>query len=257
VTTERHVREAELFERLCDLAPDVQRDAVQRECAGDAELAARVLSLLERDRRPCTEIDGSALGRLTPPARSGVPERLGPYRIEGVLGRGGMGVVYLAEQESPRRRVALKLIQTSFASEELLRRFEHEARILGQLNHPGIAQIFEAGVIDGLRGPEPFLAMELVLGESLVAYADRRALDVPARLELIARVCDAVHHAHSKGIVHRDLKPSNVLVTADGAPKVLDFGIARAARSDLDATSVHTAEGELMGTLPYMSPEQL
>jgi WD40 repeat protein len=256
VKTERHVLEAALFDRLCDLAPEEQQEVVRRECGDDAELAARVLSLLARDREPRAKIDGSALGRWITPSRTGVPELLGPYRIEGVLGSGGMGVVYVAEQESPRRRVALKLIQSSFATEKLLRRFEREARILGKLNHPGIAQIFEAGVVDGPRGPEPFLAMELVEGESLVAHADGRALDVRARLELIARTAEAVHHAHSKGIVHRDLKPSNVLVTADGSPKVLDFGIARAARTDIDATSVHTAAGELIGTLPYMSPEQ-
>jgi len=257
VNSERHEREAELFDRACDLAPDAQHELVARECAHDAQLATRVLALLERDRRPRTELDGSALAQLSPVGRAATPERLGPYRILGLLGRGGMGVVYLAEQDSPRRRVALKVIQSSFASEEMLRRFEHEARILGRLNHPGIAQIYEAGAAPGPRGPEPFLAMELVEGEPLVVHAEELGLDVAARLELIARVCDAVHHAHLKGVVHRDLKPSNVLVDAAGTPKVLDFGVARATGADLDATSLHTAAGALVGTLPYMSPEQL
>src|ERR1043165_3724018 len=179
------------------------------------------------------------------------------YRVERVLGEGGMGVVYLARQERPDRAGALKLIRPGYAGEKMLRRFEHEAEVLGRLLHPGIAQIYEAGTADLGAGPQPFFAMELVRGVPLTRFAEQKELGTRERLELMARVCDAVQHAHQKGVIHRDLKPGNILVPADGQPKVLDCGVARATDSDIQSTTVQTGIGQLIGTVPYMSPEQV
>ncbi len=184
------------------------------------------------------------------------PETIGSYRITGVLGKGGMGTVYEAEQEQPHRMVALKVIRPEFASPEMLRRFARESELLGRLQHPGIAQIYEAGTSEGPNGPQPFFAMELVRGLSLTDYASAKSLDLNGRLELFGRVCDSVHYAHQQGIIHRDLKPANILVDAAGQPKVLDFGVARLTDADVQATR-QTSVGEVIGTLQYMSPEQV
>ncbi len=185
------------------------------------------------------------------------PQSIGAYRILDLLGQGGMGVVYRAEQAHPRRIVALKVIRPGQQSPALLRRFQHEGEVLGWLRHPGIAQIYEAGTAQTDAGIQPFFAMELVQGEPLTRYADQQQLDTRARVRLLARVSDAVHHAHQRGVIHRDLKPGNILVDETGQPKILDFGIARATDSDLRSTTVQTSIGQLVGTLAYMSPEQL
>ncbi|NKB89420.1 MAG: protein kinase [Acidobacteria bacterium] len=185
------------------------------------------------------------------------PKQVGAYRVLEEIGRGAMGTVYLAEQENPRRTVALKLVRRGRATPELLRRFEHEAQVLGRLHHAGIAQIYEAGATEGDLGErQPFFAMEYIEGDTLSRYASGAQLDVPARLELMAKICDAVAHAHQKGIIHRDLKPSNILVDAEGQPKVLDFGVARITDSDQQAT-MGTSMGQIIGTVAYMSPEQV
>jgi WD40 repeat protein/serine/threonine protein kinase len=181
----------------------------------------------------------------------------GQYRILRVIGEGGMGVVYEAEQAIPRRNVALKAIRSPFASRQMLRRFEQEAHILGRLHHPGIAQIYEAGAAAPERGDQAFFAMELVDGLPLTQHADRHALDERGRIELLIRVCDAVQHAHQRGVIHRDLKPSNILVDASGQPKILDFGVARLDDADPVDSAPRTRAGQLVGTLPYMSPEQV
>jgi non-specific serine/threonine protein kinase/serine/threonine-protein kinase len=137
-----------------------------------------------------------------------------------------MGAVYEAEQDHPRRTVALKLIKAGFASTDLLWRFELECEALGRLQHPGIAQIYEAGTSDTGDGPQPYFAMEFIRGQTLMEYADTHQLSTRERLEIVARVCEAVHHAHQRGLIHRDLKPGNILVDETGQPKVLDFGVA-------------------------------
>jgi len=184
-----------------------------------------------------------------------LPERIGPYRVLGMLGRGGMGVVFETEQEQPQRRVAVKVLRSGLESQALRARFAQEAVLLARLQHPGVAQIFEAG--SATVGGEllPFFAMELVRGEPVTEFVRNRGLDVRARLDLMARICDAVQHAHQKGVIHRDLKPSNILVVDSGQPKLLDFGVARATEDDLRAT-LQTCQGQLVGTLAYMSPEQ-
>jgi eukaryotic-like serine/threonine-protein kinase len=187
---------------------------------------------------------------------SALPSNIGPYRILRLLGEGGMGIVYEAEQEHPRRTVALKVIRSGLSDPKVVRRFEHELLALGRLQHPGIAQIYEAGTADNGFGPQPYFAMELVRGQPLLEYADEHQLTTRQRLELMARVCEAVHHAHQRGIIHRDLKPGNILVDETGQPKILDFGVARAI--DSDARMTHQTDlGQIVGTLAYMSPEQV
>ncbi len=262
-----------LFLEACEL-DEAERDALlARECAGDDELRREVLALLEEERagarrleRPAaeavlgmelrgTELHGAELRGTG--LRGSLPEAIAGFRIRGLLGAGGAGIVYEAEQSQPRRAVALKLIRSAFASEEERRRFEHEGQVLAWLHHPGIAAVYATGVADSGLGPQPYLAMELVRGERLDEFAHRRALSAGDRLELVARVCDAVHHAHQKGVIHRDLKPGNILVEESGQPKVLDFGVARITNADLDARTRRTGAGEILGTLPYMSPEQV
>ncbi len=181
---------------------------------------------------------------------------IGRCKVVRVLGEGGMGTVFLAEQDKPTRLVALKIIRPGVASTNLLRRFEHESQILGRLQHPGIAQIYEAGTADTGEGAQPYFVMEYVRGRSLIEYAQGSQLGTRQRLELLAKICDAVQHAHQKGIIHRDLKPGNILVTEEGQPKILDFGVARATDADIQATTIQTDVGQLVGTIPYMSPEQ-
>jgi serine/threonine protein kinase/WD40 repeat protein len=185
------------------------------------------------------------------------PEHIGPYRILDTLGTGGMGIVYLAEQERPvRRRVALKLMRPDLDSKDVLGRFESERQALALMDHPAIAKILDAGTSDDGR---PYFVMERVAGIPITAYCDQRRLGSKARLELFAEVCDAIQHAHTKGIIHRDIKPGNVLVTeAEGRPrpKVIDFGIAKALNQKLTEKTLYTALGVLVGTPGYMSPEQ-
>jgi len=199
-------------------------------------------------QRPSTA-DASATG--------GMPSRIGAYRILDVLGQGGFGIVYLAEQERPRRGVALKVARPGIAGSEAMRRFEREAELLGRLQHPGIAQIFEAGTDDSGSGPRPFFAMELIDGEAITRYAQRTGLDRRGRIELIVEVCGAVQHAHDSGVLHRDLKPANILVDRNGRARILDFGVACVLATDAATVSMMTSAGQILGTIPYMSPEQL
>jgi len=205
-------------------------------------------------------------------AAAPVGMRIGRFEVTGFLGAGGMATVYRATQDQPHRTVALKVMKQGCFSHAAARRFEQEVELLGRLQHPGIAQIYEAGVSQVGGQPLPFFAMELVDGERLTDYAASRRLGSRQRLELMVRIGDAVHHAHQKGIIHRDLKPSNILVADEGTearehegsplrrfvamPKILDFGVARATDVDVQATTLRTDIGQLVGTIPYMSPEQ-
>ena len=184
-----------------------------------------------------------------------IPTQIGEYEIRGVLGRGGMGVVYDAEQKHPRRRVALKVLPGEFAGDELWqRRFRREADALARLSHPGIASIFGVG-----RGEDgrPHIAMELVEGRPLGQYLAEAKLTTRERIVLAQKLCQAVGHAHDQGVIHRDIKPANVLVNEAGDPVVVDFGLASIEGEQLSRASLMSREGTLLGTLPYMSPEQV
>ena len=204
------------------------------------------------DRLP----DADAATTLRPAPGGGAPARIGPFRILAPIGEGAMGIVYEAEQERPQRRVALKIVRPGMVPADVLRRFELEYEFLGRLHHPGIAQIYQAGIEETGYGPQPYFAMELVRGRRLDEYVRTKRPGLRERLVLVAAIADAVQHAHHRGIIHRDLKPANILVTEAGEPKVLDFGIARAAAHD-GVMTAHTFAGEVLGTLSYMSPEQV
>ncbi|MCW5766993.1 MAG: serine/threonine protein kinase, partial [Phycisphaeraceae bacterium] len=194
---------------------------------------------------------------MAAPGRDTLPERIGRYRVLSVLGEGGFGIVYQAQQEEPvRRRVALKVLKPGMDSRQVLARFQAEQQALALMDHPGVARVFDGGVTEQGRA---YFAMEYVPGAPITEYCDLHRLDTRARIELFILVCQAVQHAHSKGVIHRDLKPSNVLVeVADGTPtpKVIDFGVAKAVNRNLTDRTLHTEMGQLIGTPEYMSPEQ-
>lgn len=236
------------------------RSAMIREMGEGSDTVEReVRSLLAHDS-PTGEFLGRPFRQVTQalhdaPEELPPPERIGPYRVERVLGRGGFGVVYLAEQSRPRRRVAVKVLRPLYSTDDL-RRFELEADTLARLDHSGIARIFELGVwADG--GGMPYLVMEYIAGLRLDVYAARGGLSQAARIELLIRISDAIAYAHQQGVIHRDLAPKNILVDPSGSPRVLDFGLARWIRErPANAASV-TQAGALVGTVRYMSPEQL
>jgi tetratricopeptide (TPR) repeat protein len=243
------------LEAACAEDPALRKEVESLLAYADADLASPA-SRSELAKLWSPNAGNSAGERVYRQAAGAPPAAIGRYRIIRLLGEGGMGAVYEAEQEKPRRTVALKVIKPGSAAPALLRRFEQESQALGRLQHPGIAQIHEAGTADSGFGPQPYFAMEFIRGETLLRYAEAHQLSICQRLEVMAKVCDAVHHAHQRGIIHRDLKPGNILVDESGQPKVLDFGVARATDSDTQATD-QTDVGQIVGTLAYMSPEQV
>jgi tetratricopeptide (TPR) repeat protein len=246
---------------LVDLPPEqrlVRLAAIEEQ---DPQLARRLRELLDRQAgadssgflKPVREDPGRYVPEL---AALATGTRVGPFTVEHVHAVGGASVVYAARQDSPARRVALKVLVPGPRREQVLARFEVEKDLLARLCHPGIAEVYGAASLEEARRSEPWIAMEWVEGgATLVEYARERDLDVPACLGLMLDVCDAVQHGHVRGVVHRDLKPANVLVDADGRVKVIDFGIARV----LDGSSADTVtrHGDFLGTLAYMSPELL
>ncbi|MHC4216998.1 MAG: serine/threonine protein kinase [Planctomycetota bacterium] len=254
----------ELFQAALDVPRDQRAGFLDERCGEDAELRSEVEALLAHDAATDVFMQTPAAQQaLADPAWSETAEpplsgrRIGSYELRGVIASGGMGTVYEAVQDNPHRLVALKVLRRGVASRSALRRFKHEAEILGRLRHPNIAQVHEAGTFDEGEGAQPYFAMELIKGRRLLEYAEARGLGTRQRLELLVKVCDAVQHAHLKGVIHRDLKPDNILVDDYGEPKILDFGVARATDSDLQVTTIRTDVGELIGTVPYMSPEQV
>ena len=264
MTTVDWKRVRSIFEEAVQLTGDARDALVSRRCGEDEVLRAGVEELLAADSRAEGVLESPGLPsdpRLFGEVVSGLTcgHRIGSYTIQRTIAVGGMGTVFEAEQESPRRTVALKVIRFGLATPDALRRARYEAEVLARLQHPGIAQVFEAGTYRENGGdPLPFFAMEYVEGaRSLIEYADETRLDRGARLDLFARVCAAVQHGHEKGVIHRDLKPGNILVDASGDPKVIDFGLARAADPQLVTDSLRTEAGHIAGTLQYMAPEQL
>ncbi len=294
MTPERFQRISEIFEATRGLTAAARVAALDEVCGDDADLRVEVEALLAHHEKASNTFEDSAvLERVAAAAVAAgidaLPARIGDYAIVRRIGAGGMGIVYEARQSNPRRTVALKVIRTHGAPEQMLRRFELEGHLLGQLEHPGIARVYEAGTYTADHGPQPYLAMEYIDGAPIHHYADRLELGTRDRLQLFAAVCDAVQHAHSKGVIHRDLKPANILVQDEGAdsgthdepranaatglrrdsgmrssmthlrgyPKILDFGVARVTDADLQVCTLQTEAGQLVGTLPYMSPEQV
>ncbi len=261
-----------LFQQAADL-PASQREAFLESHCDSTALREEVAALLACLEAADDFLERPAYVRAEGPPTAPLPERFGRYRVLRLVGEGGMGAVYEAEQSNPRRRVALKVIRRGMASAQLLMRFANEAQLLGQLQHPGIAQIYEAGTEQTDLGPQPFFAMEFIDGLPLLQFAERHGLGTRSRLELMALICDAVEHAHARGVVHRDLKPGNILVVGrglqgigahaprgagiDAQPKILDFGVARATDADLQTVTLLTDVGQFVGTIPYMSPEQV
>jgi serine/threonine protein kinase len=191
------------------------------------------------------------------PVRAASGAMIGPYQLLQMVGEGGMGEVWLAEQKHPvRRRVALKLVKAGMDTRQVVARFQSERQAIALMDHPAIAKVFEAGSTPEGR---PYFVMEYVAGVPITTYCDTHKLTMRERLELFVQVCGGVQHAHQKAIIHRDLKPSNILITeVDGKPmpKIIDFGIAKATSQNLTAETMFTLVGTIMGTPEYMSPEQ-
>ncbi len=230
-------------------------------CGGDLQMREEFESLLRAYEDSDGVLEHGPLrfdgGVLDLPHLEGVGTVIGVYRLIEKIGEGGMAVVYEAEQERPiRRRVALKIVKPGMDTKQVVARFELERQALALMNHPGIANVFEAGATESGR---PYFVMELVRGPSITEYCKVHRLVTHERLKLFIQVCKAVQHAHEKGVIHRDIKPSNVLVVLQDAiasPKIIDFGIAKAVRRDVTDVTHHTQQGFIVGTLEYMSPEQ-
>lgn len=258
---DRWSRVQELFHEALQLDESDRHSFLESSCGEDRAMCLEVMALLDADHVSDALLEGAEAGTFAallleadeePEGRS-----IGRYRIIRRLGAGGMGAVYEAEQEHPRRTVALKVMRTGISTPGAVRRFEFESEMLGRLRHRGIAQIYEAGIHEDGSARVPFFAMEYIEGaQTLHEYCVDHALDTRERLQLFADICDAIHHGHQNGVIHRDIKPANILVGRNGEPRVIDFGVARATDSDVAITIVHTNVGELVGTLQYMSPEQ-
>ena len=242
-----------IFLEARGLAPEARGAFIESACGGDAALAAEVESLTELLALVAPD-DRSTTTRAVPDDG----DRIAGFRLLSLLGSGAAADVYLAEEEHPRRRVALKVLRSSPDAGSAEWRFEREIAALGRFDHPGIARILRAGTFDSPSGPRAFFATEFVEGMDLLEHARRARLSLREKLALFADVCDAVHHAHQKGVIHRDLKPANILVDGSGRAKVLDFGVARASGPVQlgPEESLRTMPGEIVGTLAYMSPEQ-
>ncbi len=259
----------ELFQLAADLDASERECFFDRHCGDDRELRAALLDLLRQDEEGTKDfLESPVLASrrtqsgedrdLPSPGSSFMPERIGQYRIIERVGEGGMGAVYLAEQERPvRRRVALKIVKPGMDTERVIQRFEMERQSLALMDHPGIARIFDGGATEAGR---PYFAMEYAPGLPITQFCDSENLSMRERLLLFIQVCEAVQHAHHKGIIHRDIKPTNVLVSRRDdrrvVPKVIDFGIARATSESSEERRASTRATEVVGTCYYMSPEQ-
>ncbi|MBV8673131.1 MAG: serine/threonine protein kinase, partial [Acidobacteriaceae bacterium] len=249
----------ELFGAALDLKPGERSAFLERECKGNGELRREVEALLDADadagtflQHPMVELATAGFSEI-----DGFEIIIGPYHLLELIGEGGMGQVWLAEQRQPvRRRVAVKLIKAGMDTREVVARFESERQALALMDHPAIAKVFDAGSTPQGR---PYFVMEYVVGIPITTYCDQHKLTVRQRMELLIPVCEGVQHAHQKAIIHRDLKPSNILITeVDGKPmpRIIDFGVAKATSQRLTPDTMYTRIGTLVGTLGYMSPEQ-
>jgi serine/threonine-protein kinase len=255
--TKDHMRVHAIFEAVCDM-PTVDRNAfLDKECLNDQVLRAEVESLLKHHFTSAqTEISEEKVCDIAVDHQLG--DSIDGYRIISILGEGGMGIVYLAGQSSPvRRKVALKIVKAGMDTKQVIARFEAERQALAIMHHQGIAQVYDAGVTKEGR---PYFVLEYVEGNPITESCDMHKLTTRERLELMAKVCDAIQHAHSKGVIHRDLKPSNIMVVMNDKgilePKIIDFGVAKATSGKLTDQTFMTQIGRFIGTPAYMSPEQ-
>src|SRR5215207_6260852 len=250
-----------IFGKALEMGTPAERAAyLEGACGGDPRLRAEVESLLLAGPAAAGFFEGlrPASGpTIDQPAADHPGTAIGAYKLVEVIGEGGMGTVYLAQQQEPvRRLVALKVIKAGMDTCQVLARFEAERQALALMDHPNIAKVFDGGATPSSR---PYFVMELVKGTPITKYCDEHRLTPTNRLELFVQVCGAVQHAHQKGVIHRDLKPSNVLVSRhDTTPvvKVIDFGVAKALGQELTDKTLFTGVAQMIGTPLYMSPEQ-
>lgn len=254
------MNERSIFLAALEIADQAGRTAyLDKACGSDEAVRRSVEELLAAHGKPGTFMPGPAAGQATGewPAAEAPGTRVGPYKLLQLVGEGGMGAVYMAEQEEPiRRLVAVKIIRAGMDSKAILARFEAERQALAMMDHPHIAKVLDTGTTDSGR---PFFVMELVKGVPVTKFCDEHQLTLRERLELFVPICQAIQHAHQKGVIHRDIKPSNVLVALyddKPVPKVIDFGVAKATNQKLTEKTLFTAFGSVVGTLEYMSPEQ-
>jgi eukaryotic-like serine/threonine-protein kinase len=248
---------AALFEAAVSLDPGQRSAFLDRACGDKGSPRQEVEELLDADAAAGSFLKHPVFDLPTADDSHASQATIGPYTLLELIGQGGMGEVWLAEQRQPvRRRVAIKLIKVGMDTKEVVARFESERQALALMDHPAIAKVFDAGSTPEGR---PYFVMEYVPGLPITGYCDKHKLTIRQRLELFIRVCDGVQHAHQKAIIHRDLKPSNILVSeVDGkpVPRVIDFGVSKAISQTLTARTVYTRIGTLIGTVGYMSPEQ-
>jgi eukaryotic-like serine/threonine-protein kinase len=267
--TNENPREEAIFDGALQLPPEQRADYIKAACGNDATLLKRIEALLAAHEReggtlsePAVQPPRKTIVLSLPPAEKAGEkpgDRIGHYKLLEQIGEGGMGTVWMAEQQEPvRRKVALKVVKLGMDTKQVIARFEAERQALALMDHPNIAKVLDAGATETGR---PYFVMELVKGIKITDYCDRNNLSTAERLGLFIKICQAIQHAHQKGIIHRDIKPTNILVTVqeDGTPtpKIIDFGIAKAtAGQALTDKTLFTAFEQFIGTPAYMSPEQ-
>ena len=262
----------EIYEQAKQITdPESRRSFLDSACAGDTALRRRVEAMLGitavpegflgkplvdgGDGRAASSVDMVQVG-ASPQPDALLGALIGGVNLERLVGQGGMGKVYAGTQASTGGTVAVKVLMPHAVSKGMLKRFEQEARLLGRLRHPGIAQIYSAGTAAAGGVTLPYFVMEYIAeAQPITDYAEANNLSTTQRLELFRKACEAVAHGHEHGVIHRDLKPANILVDRYGQPKVIDFGVAKCSDADTLPTTL-TADGEILGTLKYMSPEQ-
>lgn len=259
---EKWAKVKEIFGAAVELPREEREKFIKDNCGADETLLFEVRSLLEAEIKAGEFIESPAFSPLTElvterrkPSRVG--QIVGAYKLEKEIGRGGMGAVYLASRADRefQKQVAVKLIKRGLDTDEIIRRFRHERQILATLDHPNITRLIDGGATgDSL----PFLVMDYVEGKPLTKYADEKHLTIEERLQLFLEICSAVQYAHRNLIVHRDLKPSNIIVTKEGVPKLLDFGIAKLVAPSAEETETLGTQTEFRALTPeYASPEQV
>ncbi|MCA9283023.1 MAG: serine/threonine protein kinase [Phycisphaeraceae bacterium] len=264
MSNNRYHEAAALFEKCVALDPPDRRAFLAEHCAGREDLRREVESLLDFDRPPASDATSPIRTMIESAFQQSaieheVPKQIGAFRVIREIGRGGMGIVYEAEQQEPRRRVAIKVL-SRISSPEFITLMKREANLLARIEAPGVARVYESGTVRIAGHSTPYIVMELVEGVPIDEFATEHALTVRQRIELIAKTATALQSAHTRGVIHRDLKPANILVTPSkdgiGKPTIVDFGVARLLDTKQTIGHLRSDSSGLIGTLAYMSPEQ-